>query len=302
MAEYVIENITSDNNLTLSADNEILVSKTPVSDFGIATKKYVDDNIADINGSSLGTGEDIFVGKQGNNLRFRSLSISGLLNIISTLDTISISTNSDVVDRNSSQVLTNKTLTDSTNDISANKLRTSSGDINISGNTPSVGQVLVAQSSNNALWQNINPSGTSEIYNAINQKITTEIEGKWKKIKFDTEIIRTSAFNTLSSGTWEGLIINEEGNYIVQIDVSLMGTTGNSRSGCYVRFMINGIEVLGTRRIHYIRQNDYGDSSSIIRYISFNSGDIIYIEAIRYAGSTNIITIPNGCSIFIKKI
>ena len=302
MAEYVIENITSDNNLTLSADNEILVSKTPISDFGIATKKYVDDNIADIDGQSLGTGENIFTGKIGNKLQFRSLSISGLLSITSNTGNIILNTNPNITTLNNSQNLTNKTLTDPTNDISANKLRSSSGDINISGNTPLAGQVLVAQSSNNALWQN--PSGTSSQYfNAINQKITTKINNSWTLFEFDNVIISDLPYTFLNSTQ---IRINETGNYIVQIDSSLIGISGSqstqSRSHAEIRLILNKIEVFGTRRLHYIRTNTFGDSSSINRYISLNSGDILSIQGIKILGNSDISTKQNGCSFLIRKV
>ena len=64
-----------------------------------------------------------------------------------------LGTNS-IVDLNSAQTLTNKTLTDSSNTVRATQLGTTTNDVVVSGSAvPSVGQVLTATSTTTAEWQ-----------------------------------------------------------------------------------------------------------------------------------------------------
>ena len=58
-----------------------------------------------------------------------------------------------LVTANHQQSMTHKTLTHTSNDIVANKLRTDTGTVNVCDNTPSPGQVLTATSASAAKWQ-----------------------------------------------------------------------------------------------------------------------------------------------------
>jgi hypothetical protein len=75
--------------------------------------------------------------------------------------TLTLPTTTDVlIGRATSDVLTNKSITGNTNVVAASQLRTTSGDVVISGaNPPSIGQVLTATTPTQARWQDLPNSG-----------------------------------------------------------------------------------------------------------------------------------------------
>jgi len=98
-----------------------------------------------------------------NNIILGTLNTVTLTNSGGVTGTFSFpSGNTTLVGETSSHVFTNKTITDSTNTVTATGLRTNSGTVSISGATaPSTGQVLVATGNTGASWQNVSGLPTS---------------------------------------------------------------------------------------------------------------------------------------------
>lgn len=70
----------------------------------------------------------------------------------------------DVIGSTDTQIMTNKTLVSTSNDIAANSLYSSTGIIDITGNTPTSGQVLTATSPTTAIWTAGGGGGGGGIY------------------------------------------------------------------------------------------------------------------------------------------
>ena len=101
-------------------------------------------------------------------------------NIILTLPLIT----DTLVGRNTGDIMTNKTITDTTNNVAANSLKSATTLINVSAATaPSSGQLLIATSSTTATWQNISgglsviaPTAATDANGAILSGSTLQLE------------------------------------------------------------------------------------------------------------------------------
>ena len=127
-------------NQCLIADSSIAASWKTIdhyhlSNIGINTHHQIDTFIDQIN---------IFVNQINN---FKTNTQYALDNLVTITSGISL---------NGTQTLTNKTIVDHSNTIAADFLHTNNGSVNISNNSPSINQSLVATNNSNAHWQYIN--------------------------------------------------------------------------------------------------------------------------------------------------
>jgi hypothetical protein len=149
---------------------------------GSSITLYNLNNISGVDGesntvSNLGSGVGVYKTKNGVNLEFKSIN-SGSNKISITDDTSNNEVDIDVVENNinvnnlsgiptgsivgttDTQTLTNKTITGSTNTVEATQLSTTGSAVVISGaSQPSIGQILRANSTTTAIWddENIHP-------------------------------------------------------------------------------------------------------------------------------------------------
>lgn len=95
----------------------------------------------------------------GDNTKIMKFELSGISS--ATTRTLTIPDNNlTIVGENTTQTLTNKTITGNTNTIGATQLQTTGADVIINGSAPpTTGQVLTATSATNATWQS--PTGGS---------------------------------------------------------------------------------------------------------------------------------------------
>ncbi len=124
---------------------------------------------------------------------------------VSTLNTSALSANrswafpdaaGNVVIDSASQTLTNKTITDTTNNVAADSLKTATGVVTVSAATaPSTGQALVATGATTATWQSVATSISGwNISNSLSTGLndnSTITAGSWN----------TRALNTITSTT-----------------------------------------------------------------------------------------------------
>lgn len=135
---------TSSNKLFVCQDNTegSAVWKTFVEDSVALTGSAVDNQVCRFDGA---TGKLIKGSAPGSSVTYNDsgdFSVSGVYRIGST----------DVVDV--PQTLTNKTITATSNNVTANSLRTATNSVTVSSATaPSAGQVLTATSPTTAVWQ-----------------------------------------------------------------------------------------------------------------------------------------------------
>lgn len=171
--------------------------------------------------------------------------------------TLSLPDASDMlIGRSTSDTLINKTITASTNTVSANSLKTSGSDVNIStAAPPSSGQILTATSPTLAIWQDISIPGTSLSSGSIttNNSTSTTIETLSISTPNKTYLIssKISAYNTTdnNAGAYkiEGAFVNIAGT-ISSLDLPMISSwisisspfTQNSS----IAFQISGTNIL----------------------------------------------------------
>lgn len=158
--------ITSLNGLIVST--QTFSTGTTGTNFNISSSGSVHTfNIPDASASNRGlitTGSQTISG-------VKTFSNSPVISTITNTGTLTLPTSTDtLVGRATTDTLTNKTLTSSTNTISASRLRTATADVIISAsNAPITGQVLVALNGTTAAWQN---QSAAVVYQTANVPVT----------------------------------------------------------------------------------------------------------------------------------
>jgi len=194
-----------------------------------------------------------------------------------------------LITANSVDTLTNKTITDASNNVGANELKTTGASVVIAGASPPiVGQVLQAISPIVAEWISVQTL-YFQGYLSVQQTVTTAPTD----IPINTEVVKDSPF-THSVNSAE-IAITTDGNYLIIVSASIMAITGSSRSSAEMWLNIStgsGFnEVAGTRRIIYVRRDPYGGSVAFERYISMTAGDVIKVQAERTVGTANTVVL-----------
>lgn len=294
--DIMIDNGINIVALNVGLDGQLLQADS-TTNTGI---KWVDNIIVNNVGNG---GAGLFKQKNGNILEFKNIN-AGSENIVVTDDIenheVDIDIGSGVVTVDGTQTLTNKTISGSTNNVDANGLLTSSGSVNIGGAAaPTVGQVLVATSSTNAVWQDI----ASAYFYAYDAAGSITIASDWTDITFDTNP-KINAIYGFTTGT-AVVTINMTGDYIINTNVNLSTISGLIDSGAEIRIVVDTgtgfVEIPGTRATSSLAVGSLGTGMAIGEvYHSFNAGDKVKIQAMRSLGLLTIETSPNGCRLSIR--
>ena len=117
-----------------------------------------------------------------------------------------------LIGTDTTDTLTNKTIIDSSNNITANRLRTVSGDVTIgTAIAPTIGQALVATSATEAAWQTVPDQGEDN---------TASNVGTGGVGLFDSKVGVDLQFKNINSGSNKVSITNDVANKEVDIDVN----------------------------------------------------------------------------------
>ena len=141
---------TTNKTLTFPDITDILITKNTTD---ILTNKTLIDNTTLLANNVDNTKTLNF------NLSGNTTNIKGILATqFTTNKTLTFPDITDIlITKNTTDILTNKTITSSTNIISANNLKTTGADVNISLASPPIsGQLLTATSATTAIWQGLN--------------------------------------------------------------------------------------------------------------------------------------------------
>lgn len=149
------------------------------------------------------------------------------------------------------------------------------------------------------LLTNVTSVGDS-IFSAYNSAGGQTIAGSWVSIIWDTQDRIDSEYsNTLGTS---GITINSDGDYEIHSDITIYMTSG-SRTESEVRFILNGVQMSGTKALLYHRVNSQGGNTGSINIIrTLSQGDVLNVQSIRKSGTAVLETYPEGCRITIKKM
>ena len=96
-----------------------------------------------------------------------------------------------IVGHNNTQTLTNKTITDSTNNVMASSLKSATTTVSVSSATaPSANQALIATNSTTATWQQINHTTLSNIGTNTHATIDTFLANFYVNTPSNGDILR----------------------------------------------------------------------------------------------------------------
>lgn len=137
------------------------------------------------------------------------------------------------------QTFTNKTITSTTNNVTAKSLHSATTVVDVSAATaPSSGQVLTATSSTAATWQS--PSASSDISCRVTQNVGTSLSTTWTAIAFNLETFDTDTMHDNVTNNTR-ITFKTAGKYMV--GGGWYGTT-NTVTG--IRIRLNGTTVIAT--------------------------------------------------------
>ena len=182
------------------------------------------------------------------------------------------------------QTLTNKTLTDGTNNVTAKSLKSATATVDVSGATaPTVGQVLTATDTTHATWQAVPSSGgggptitKTRVTMSADQAITNNATNI---IAFDTETFDTGNEYNTTTRRWVA-----SGNGYAMVTVGLGYLTVPTATYYFVNIDKNGAQ--------YYRYSPgasvgYQLSQNITALIPVSTGDYLNVDV--YTGENNTI-------------
>jgi hypothetical protein len=150
---------------------------------------------------------------------------------------------SAVVGISDTQTLTNKTITDATNTVSASNLRTTTTDVIISGATaPTTGQVLTATSATTANWQTTAAALTVNLNNAgtVSTPVLSTLKQWYGR---STSVSGIATFNVTVDGTSNGAAIFNSlsvTTHYIQASAQLDTTSNTAVPLTSIRRVVNG--------------------------------------------------------------
>lgn len=202
-------------------------------------------------------------------------------------------------------VLTNKTITSTTNNVAARSLHSTTTVINVSSATaPTSGQVLTATSSTSATWQDpAAPTETVGYYYACDAAGSGNVAANPVTVVFDTVKFNDSNWS-LTNGELTALTSD---SYLLIANIGTYGISGTSRSGTDAFLEVDTgsgfTEVADTRALMYNRGAGYGDDSCTISCpISATAGHKYRIRCVRSHGSDTMGLRPGASRITIIRI
>jgi len=144
---------------------------------------------------------------------------------------------SDATKNSATATLTNKTITDSTNNVTANGLRTATTTVSVSGATaPTAGQVLTATNGTTATWQT--PSGGGGEKMRAYHSTTQSGETSATKMAFDTESYDTG--NNFASNTYT---VPTSGYYRINVRANFEQSTSTANIQYTLELRVNNTPV-----------------------------------------------------------
>lgn len=166
------------------------------------------------------------------------------------------------------------------------------------------------QSSGNQILENngsgiLNWKTAYQIFYAYDNIGNIDITSGFTSITWDTEIRKDSIYK--HSVDSSDITFASNGDYLVSTDISTNKTSDRIRSTTVIRILLDTgsgfLEIEGTRGFAYNRNTTSGENTcTVTRILSgIISGNIIRVEAMRLNGIGTILTIPNGCRIYIEK-
>tara|TARA_R100001163_G_C5068136_1_gene207975 strand:+ start:893 stop:1852 length:960 start_codon:yes stop_codon:yes gene_type:complete len=202
---------------------------------------------------------------------------------------------------NHSQTLLNKTISDPTNTIGANELRTTGQSVVLDTATPpSAGQILQTISPTSATWQTL--SKKCDIY--YNPASETVVTNSWTDVPLNIERIKDSDFAHQTNGT--EITINTTDNYLIIARCSTYIPNGNSRTNTQMRLALNtgsGYSTIpGTFGYMYNRNSSQGyNTVTVSAILQLNMSDKIKMQVMIFSGNGPINLVSEGSSITIIK-
>jgi hypothetical protein len=185
----------------------------------------------------------------------------------------------DVVGTTDSQLLTNKTITDVSNNVAAKSLHSSTTVVDVSGSAaPSIGQSLIALSDTEATWQSINKSWKTPCRFATTQPLSAEGAG-FSYSAFSGA--KTRGQITWSSGptSLDGVVLQNDDRILVK------DNTNADENGVWVRTNVNVWD----------RADDFDDDHEVVSLSTmWIEEGIVNAEVIYYLTTDNPITIGGG--------
>ncbi len=132
----------------------------------------------------------------------------------------------------------------------------------------------------------------------------TAIYNGWTDLPWDTEGRKDSVYTHDPDSAEISFSITSW--YEIQFDISAESTSGSSRSQAEIRVLEDTgsgyTEIPGTRATLYIRTSAYGASATIKFIRQIVAGTKIKIQGDNTVGSSQTKTLPNGCRVLIKSI
>ena len=213
-------------------------------------------------------------------------------------------TNDTLVGTTSVQTITNKDLTDISNDMIIYKIRTNSEEV-IIDRTPPDGSnnILITTTNKDAKWENIDNLNLGSTYDSnslyLSRVNEQEITDSMKAIEFDTINQANDIYNpNLSNGL---ITFNETGLYEVNVDINVYLTSNNARTSAEARMVLNNTtEIPNTRSLFNVRE--FGSTGTINIVYNFNSGDTLQVQVFKVFGKSQLNTLSDGIRLLIKKL
>lgn len=198
---------------------------------------------------------------------------------------------------NSSDIFLNKTITDSSNYVGADELKTTGASVVISSSAPpSAGQILKATSPTNASWT------AQTLYFQAYLNVQTTFTTAPTDLPLNVEVVKNSPYTHTTNSPQVSITVS--GNYIITVYASPYGTAGNIRSSAEIWLSLNTgsgfTEVAGTRGVSYVRQSSFGSCIFFERYLTLSAGNIVKVQAQRTEGTTTSVIRSGQYSMLIK--
>lgn len=131
--------------------------------------------------------------------------------------------------------------------------------------------------------------GDAQYFDGYYEGFTT-INTSWTDMPISAERQKTSAFTHTNPSA--EVTVSVAGTYIVQYKVTVITSSGTSRSEAESRLVLDTgsgyAEVPGSKSEHYNRQQDYGATASSPLILDLEVGDKLKVQSIRSQGSSTL--------------
>ncbi len=257
------------------------ITSLGASDSGATSRTTINTNFTNLNtdkvegqASSVDSEVALFSGTGGKTIK--RASATGIAKLTSGVLSAVTAPSGNIVGHTDTQTLTNKTITDSTNNVMAKSLKSASTTVDVSAATaPSSGQVLTATSSTTATWQT--PATAPSDYRVrAYQTGVTALTTSWVSCAFAAENFDTDTMHDNVTNNTR-ITFTHAGTYVVG---GTVGTVANTVLGGRIR--VDGTTVIAAE----VQGNSgAGERVSLSTIYTFTAGQ--YVELQGYASTQN---------------